>query len=1012
MAEPPTASFFQRVEALFERACDLRAEEREAFLDRECGEDERLRAELENLLEHDELMHESHGATGSSQPAGRKPERIGNYKILRECGRGGMGTVYEAEQETPRRRVAIKLIRADAISESTLGRFKREAEILGRLQHPGIAHILEAGTFDDGFGPQPYFAMEFVDGEPLTQFAENAELSVDERLLLFARVCDAVHHAHLKGVLHRDLKPQNVLVSQRPLDTVNRTVAFRRSSGTTHEDQGLEIGLPKILDFGVARLMDAEATMATLQTVPGQLIGTMQYMSPEQALGDPEGIDERSDIYALGVMLFELLAGRPPYDLSRRSLPDAILAIRVEEPTKLSELDSDIADEVEIIIGKALEKEPHRRYASAADLAADIHRYLRHEPITARPPSTWYQATKFAQRNRALVGGVAATVLALLVGTILATSFALSSKENARIARLQSYRSGLTAAAGMISKSPGVAQEYLLDTPEELRGWEWRHLDSLTHSYSFAHVASAPVSGPVAYSADGSLILGALEGGGLGLWAEGEVNPSREWSLGSEVQSLSVPQGNSPLVAVGLASGEVFLLHLETGEETLLGDGLTAPVSVAWDAQGERLAVGTGADLFVWSEAQGLRPFSETATLKGGLAMHPSGDLLARLTEGNSRIIELFDTRTGSKLHRLWLTENPLSLRFSTDGSKLLAGTVFRMIAELDPATLEFQSWLLGHTKSVVDVECPKAVGLVVSSSDDGSIRYWEDGTCVSVLNVGHRTDVSFHPEGALVAYVSGGEIRLWDLQGASERVINDHTSYVYYVDFSPDGSLLLSGTRYKDEIFIYDTQTGDRIDAIEFGPFAHLGFMGNGDVTAARKHFPLRLEDGKPRFSLPPGEEPGLLNDEDWNRWGFHTPKNSWSPDGSLQTHCLNHENGLDLRDASGELLKDFYPVVGSVIYGADFSPDSKWLAIAPYSGVIEIWSVERLELLTKLTEHEPYGAAYCVAFHPTEPRMASGGNDGMIRLWDTETWEQVFVLRGHDSYVKDLCFSPDGTQ
>ncbi|MBL8764149.1 MAG: serine/threonine protein kinase, partial [Phycisphaerae bacterium] len=325
--------------------------------------------------------------------------RIGRYTIVRVLGEGGMGTVYEAQQESPKRTVALKVIRAGYLSPELLRRFTQESQVLGRLQHPGIAQVYEAGMAKDERGHElPFFAMEFIKGVPLTEYVTQKKLGTRDRLELVAKVCDAVYHAHQKGVIHRDLKPGNIIVD--------------------------ESGQPKILDFGIARATDSDIQQTTLQTDIGQLIGTIPYMSPEQVSGDPNDLDTRSDVYALGVIAYEILAGRLPYDLQRKMIHEAARIIREEDPTRLSSINRTLRGDVETIVAKALEKDKLRRYQSAESFASDIRRYLKHEPITARPASTWYQAARFARRNRGLVAGLAAAFL-LLVAGLVGTSYGL-----------------------------------------------------------------------------------------------------------------------------------------------------------------------------------------------------------------------------------------------------------------------------------------------------------------------------------------------------------------------------------------------------------------------------------------------------------------------------------------------------------------------------------------------------------------------------------------------------------
>ena len=367
-------------------------------------------------------MSDHETATGITRaaPAGSSlaavPATIGAYRILGVLGEGGMGTVYRAEQQNPQRLVALKVIRAGVATGDHLRRFEQEGEMLGRLQHPGIARIYEAGTAKGDAGTHPYFAMEFIEGLPLVEYATRHELTMQVRLDLMARICDAVGHAHERGIIHRDLKPSNIMVD--------------------------EFGQPKILDFGVARVTDSD-TQATRQTDMGQLIGTLAYMSPEQVLADPQALDTRSDVYALGVVLYELLAGKPPYQIERRPLHEVVQIIREEDPTPLSSINRRYRGDVETIVAKALEKDKTRRYASAADLGADIRRHLVHEPIVARPPSTSYQLQKFARRHKAIVIGTAAVFL-VLVGGIIATS---REAVAARRAELTAEREAASAKA-------------------------------------------------------------------------------------------------------------------------------------------------------------------------------------------------------------------------------------------------------------------------------------------------------------------------------------------------------------------------------------------------------------------------------------------------------------------------------------------------------------------------------------------------------------------------------------
>lgn len=339
--------------------------------------------------------------------------RIGPYRLLRTLGEGGFGVVYLAEQASPQRRVAVKVLRPGIASPQALSRFAHEAETLGRLQHPGIAQVFEAGFYDpftwrtvegvSSLGPvpaggQPYFAMELVEGSPLNVYLHEQRPARRARLELVIQICEAVQYAHTKGIIHRDLKPANILVDGQ--------------------------GRAKVLDFGVARVTGEQA-QRTLQTDVGQLVGTLGYMSPEQIAADPAAIDTRSDVYALGAILYEVLSGRAPHHVQGKVLHEATRLICEEPPSRLATLDRSLRGDLDTIVAKALEKDKARRYQSAADLAADLRRYLLDQPIIARPAGTWYQLRKFARRNKPLVAGVAASFLLLTAGVMGTTYWAV-----------------------------------------------------------------------------------------------------------------------------------------------------------------------------------------------------------------------------------------------------------------------------------------------------------------------------------------------------------------------------------------------------------------------------------------------------------------------------------------------------------------------------------------------------------------------------------------------------------
>ncbi|MEN1728983.1 MAG: protein kinase [Pseudomonadota bacterium] len=427
---------FQRLETLFHQLEGLAAEQRQSRLEALAAEDRALHDELLQMLEPDDRLEsgaqalESMAGRGGvaaslgaeDNPTLRDPDQVGPYRLVRQVGEGGMGRVYLAEQEEPvQRRVALKLTRRGLDSEEAIIRFRAERQALAVLEHPNIASVFDAGSLDDG---RPWFAMEFIEGVPITQWAADRKLGLTERIELLLPVCEAVQHAHRKGLIHRDLKPSNILVV----------------------DQG-GTGVPKVIDFGIARAMDFEADDGTRVTRLGELVGTPEYMSPEQAALGEVDVDTRSDVYSLGLMLYELLVGGLP--VSGRELRDLgfeamCRQIREGETPRPSRVPTDpvttdlttqrwrsrLKGDLDSVLLKALAKDRNRRYGSADDLADDLRRYLSNEPVVAQPPSLGYRAGKFIKRHRWPVAAGSAVASALLIGTVLASYGLLQARDS------------------------------------------------------------------------------------------------------------------------------------------------------------------------------------------------------------------------------------------------------------------------------------------------------------------------------------------------------------------------------------------------------------------------------------------------------------------------------------------------------------------------------------------------------------------------------------------------------
>jgi eukaryotic-like serine/threonine-protein kinase len=477
------------VKSIFGRALELDDAGRAAYLDEACTNAPEVRAEVEDLLamhvRAGEFMRRPVGdreVTASDPSVAEGPgTRVGPYKLLEPIGEGGFGAVYMAEQIQPvRRKVALKVIKPGMETRQVVARFEAERQALALMDHPNIAKVFDGGATSSG---RPYFVMELVRGVPVTDFCDQNQLNPRQRLELFVQVCGAVRHAHQKGIIHRDLKPSNVLVSRHDTTPV-----------------------VKVIDFGVAKALGQVLTDKTLFTNLAQMVGTPLYMSPEQAGMSDLDVDTRSDIYSLGVLLYELLTGTTPftaerfrtagYDEIRRIIREedpprpstrlstlgraasTVSTNRGTEPGRLSAL---VRGELDWIVMKALEKDRDRRYESAAALVADVERYLRDEPVQACPPSARYRLRKFARRNKtAVVTGAVVCLAVLLAVGGLAVSYARVRdalwREKQVLEREQQalyFQRVKTAARELAAGNLGRAEQSLEACPADRRGWEW-----------------------------------------------------------------------------------------------------------------------------------------------------------------------------------------------------------------------------------------------------------------------------------------------------------------------------------------------------------------------------------------------------------------------------------------------------------------------------------------------------------------------------------------------------------
>ncbi|MFT4541674.1 MAG: serine/threonine protein kinase/WD40 repeat protein [Planctomycetota bacterium] len=880
------------LQRLFFQACALAHGERTAFLDGACAGNGELRAQVEGLLSADAQSEgaldvtsggaqllaaalDEHGELAEHQPA--LPERIGSYRVLRELARGGMGIVYVAEQDNPRRRVALKIVRQALVTGELLQRFRREARLLGLLHHPGIAQIYEANTYQTSEGMQPFLVMELVDGVTIDEFANANELDSHARLELIARLCDAVHYAHQKGVVHRDLKPDNILVTREAL-----TMSPESSSPSTTY---AALPQPKILDFGVARALETDIAEVTLQTTAGELVGTVPYMSPEQASGDPEAVDELSDVYALGLIAYELLAGCLPYEVRGKHVHEAVRTIQEDEPSRLGTIDRELRGDVETIVAKALEKEKGRRYVSASEMAADIRRFISHQPIEARPASTIYQLKKFARRNKVLVGGALATLSVAIVGAVVSFIFAGDAREqrDAAIVNATKAANGIlqsTAILTEVGREQDAIKQLRL-VPEEMRAVAWRLLDrglphvvdgppgiwrfqddehivpniqQTTPVYSLleqrtAREFASPVTGDLiqitrsgiaavraqtGFAAESEILLVDLEQGIV-------LDRSPNFTFREEVEIASGREGAGQMREEGVhrwpdlsQDGRTIVWYTSSSTAEVRVDGSVVRVVEALGAQ-ERVRIGPDGRLLVENRCDMVTVTNlESGELRFRHSFDPKRPASGRPVRGGVLLYNAPDHQYGGIIYK--------------------GRSVWRLFE-------------IEEDVALVEPDDPFATGYVCPTTDAIHFSYSLDGRIVAVTGFNRQgaflgsteTGVPLdfgalttHPNGApgwlpfhvgdgielspsgrnLLLHSNGSQVRVIELdpreddpgfdprgirlRGHSDTTGAPGSGWIYHVALSADGSLVASSAPLDPYVRVWDARTGDELATLQ----------------------------------------------------------------------------------------------------------------------------------------------------------------------------------------------------
>jgi WD40 repeat protein/serine/threonine protein kinase len=1037
---------YARAVGLFHRACEIPAQERDAFLIAQCAGDGDLlaaaRAMVHEDVSSDDLL--ASAASGMSRlfDPGEElpmPERIGAYSIISVLGAGGMGMVFEAEQQQPRRRVALKVVRPGMATPRLLRRFELEAEALGRLQHAGIAAIHEAGMTETPWGRLPYLAMELIDGQPLDRHCEEKALPLRARVEVLARVCDALQHAHAHGVVHRDLKPTNVLV-----------------------DSG---GNPKLVDFGIARL-DEPAAEQTPVTLEGQLLGTLRYMSPEQLRGDAGAIDARADVYAVGAIGYELIARRPPLLLDGCSLVDAARLVENADPPALTAIAPGCPIDLELIFAKSLEKERTRRYESAAALADDLRRFLEERPVLARPPSRIYRLRKLARRNRALVAGSTVAVGALLAGTAIATWKYLDelavrklSDAHAIEARHEAYRADVAAAAAALHRHDVVEAERLLDVaPQELRGWEWRHLrSSLDQSVRVLPALDGP--------------LRCLDVGGDGRWIasaprDGSVRV-RDAATGEERGAVSLAgQTIDDLRFDPTSSALIVAIHARRDPSPLRVDSYALPALEplrSWTSDVVTLAsnglLGAGGR----SIAQ-ILPDSRTVVLdldrRERVAELKAAPRLGLATlSADARLVAFKRTDAhGFEVRRVADDSTVLArsdlidvqgVYFDASASRL-AMAIGSVVRIFDVKSGVESVALVGHEADVTDVLFSPDGATISTASSDGTVRRWDArvGSCTRTLH-GHRGAVrrvaASEPGSLLATAGDDGTVRIWDADALHSPAALNHPQAVYSAIFSPDGRRIATGCLEFDgpSLSIWDAETREKVAEFRESAVTSLAFSHDGSLLAVGRHMhPTLLIDsatGRERASVPghfwntdgvafdasdrrlvtTGLDGRLrLGDvlaQEPVREVILGPEQSepiyralWTRDGSRIVATRGDGSiGIYAADDLRELAA--WPNAGATSEAICLSPDERLLAIGASNGTIDVRRFPTGEPLARLRGHE--GEVFAIAFSPHGERMVSGGRDRALVIWNPSDWRAIARLSTHADFIYSLQFSPDGS-
>lgn len=964
---------------------------------------------------------------------------VPGYDLIGILGEGAAGVVWVAtEREPPRREVALKILRPELMSGDAGVRFEAEMAALSLMDHPGIARVHRSGTTVDG---RPFFAMEHINGAPISELCKARELGLRERLQLFRSLCDAVAHAHRRGIIHRDLKPSNVLVA-------------------LGSEAGEPSYKPKVIDFGIAKATENLLTEQTLLTQANVLMGTPAYMSPEQAAMRGDAVDTRSDIYSLGVLLYELITGNTPFGATKSaSLPyDEILRrIRSDDPPRPSAaLRKDAGragrattTDLDWIVMKALEKDPERRYGTVDAFARDIESYLRGDSVTARPPTVSYRMRKYVRKHRVPVAAAAAVALAMVAGTLVSVVLFLRAEENAGRAKHQAARAkanaklaeqseirgkeifsnnDFTQASPLLEQhNPAMAVAILtraLRTNPDNRAAATRLLYTLASENWASPLPSLPVHGHIVFGGDGSRIAVAPSsipsGSRLNPWLKIFAVPGGaelgKCELDDDTSCLSSsPDGQ--ILAAGSAAGTVSLWDFETGYLLhQLGDRRSDVCSqVAFSPAGDYVAAAAFGEgtAQVWQLPEGQLYAKLNMSVDGSfptkLCFSRDGDLLAI---ANGMQLRVFNLHTGKTI----------SKKMEHDGE--IIGTGFLPGGEL-------VSWSRDTTARVWDVEAGEATRTLTHAQPISAGAISPDGSRLLTGTAGGRG--------------GSGSAQLWDLtRGRAIGKTVRHPGNVGSVAFSADGVKAVSGSAIKElgdgAVNVFDAWTGELLSAPIFHPRGAILVAIDPDAThlaISSRHlqtaiWQLQQSAMRPlRLAHPNSVWRAVFDDSDGcktiltltyggvaRRWDAKTGKALSAPEtaGPVAVAAYAARGDDSLRQG---FLARRTAVVNDVLAprfreggarAAAASDDGLLLATGCDDGKVRLWSLESGDPAMPPLEFGSGVAVNAVAFDAAARRLVAGGSDGRMKLWDLETGAMLGSVEAHQATVNVVAFSPGG--